>query len=150
MGKQWKTLVFWSPKSLQMVTAVSNPQLRLRAFNQIPASSTRGLQKRGRIGKVKERKERANGREVNKVSCSLTGWGTLASCLSWKEIGENLVPVAATGMGLVHQQASWSLSIPSGQDVSCSKEEFCQSSHLLQEGGPFPGPKTGLWSNTQK
>ena len=96
-----------------MVTAVFNPQLRLRAFDQIPASSTKGLQKRGRIGKVKERKERANRREVNKVSCSLTGWGTLASCLSQKETGENMVPVAATGSGpsagkLVPEYPEWS------------------------------------------
>ena len=40
-------------------------------FDQIPASRTRGLEKRGRIGRVKERKERGKGREVNKVSCSL-------------------------------------------------------------------------------
>ena len=38
--------------------SVSNPQLRLRPFNQIPASRTRELEKRGRIGRVKERKER--------------------------------------------------------------------------------------------
>ena len=30
-----------------------------------------GLDKQGRIGRVKERKERGEGREVNKVSCSL-------------------------------------------------------------------------------
>ena len=39
--------------------------------DQIPASRTRGLEKQGRIGRVKERKERGKGREVNKVSCSL-------------------------------------------------------------------------------
>ena len=38
--------------------SVSNPQLWLRPFDQIPASRTRGLEKRGRIGRVKERKER--------------------------------------------------------------------------------------------
>ena len=40
-------------------------------FDQIPASRTGGLEKQGRIGRVKERKERGKGREVNKVSCSL-------------------------------------------------------------------------------
>ena len=34
-------------------------------------SRTRGLEKQGRTGRVKERKERGKGREVNKVSCSL-------------------------------------------------------------------------------
>ena len=52
-------------------------------------------------------------------------------------------------LGLVHWQASWPLSTPSGQDVSLS-EESCQSRYLLQEGGPLPGPETGLLSNTQK
>ena len=53
-------------------------------------------------------------------------------------------------LGLAHWQASWPLSTPSGQDVSVSEEESCQSRHLLQEGGPLPGPETGLLSNTQK
>ena len=56
------------------------PQLRLRPFDQIPASGIRGLEKKGRIGRVKERKKRRKGREVNRVSCSLPSWGTLASC----------------------------------------------------------------------
>ena len=38
-------------------------------FDQIPASRPGGLEKQGRIGKVKEKKERGKGREVNKVSC---------------------------------------------------------------------------------
>ena len=53
-------------------------------------------------------------------------------------------------LGLVHWQASWPLSTPSGQDVSLSKEESHQSHHLLQEEGPLPGPETGLLPNTQK
>ena len=40
-------------------------------FDQIPGSRTRSVEKQGRIGRVKERKERGKGREVNKVSCSL-------------------------------------------------------------------------------
>ena len=53
-------------------------------------------------------------------------------------------------LGLVHWQASWPLSPPSGQDVSLSKEESRQSRHFLLEDGPLPGPETGLLSNTQK
>ena len=66
-------------------------------FDQIPASRTRGLEKRGRIGRVKERKERGKGREVNKVSYSLPGRGTLASCLCQEETRDKRVPVAAAG-----------------------------------------------------
>ena len=51
--------------------SVSNPQLRLRPFDQIPASRTAEIEKKGRIGKVKGRKERGKEREMNKVSCSL-------------------------------------------------------------------------------
>ena len=76
---------------------MSNPQLRLRPFDQIPASGTGGLEKWGRIGRVKERKERGKGREVNKVSCSLPSWGTLASCPHQKETRDKQVPVAAAG-----------------------------------------------------
>ena len=47
---------------------VSNPQLRLRPFDQIAVSRTGGLEKWGRIGRVKKRKEKGKGREVNKVS----------------------------------------------------------------------------------
>ena len=53
-------------------------------------------------------------------------------------------------LGLVHWQASWPPSIPSGQDVSLSEEESHQSCRLLQEEGPLPGPETGLLSNTRK
>ena len=40
---------------------VSDSQLRLRLFDQIPVSRTGELEKRGRIGRVKERKERGKG-----------------------------------------------------------------------------------------
>ena len=40
---------------------VSDSQLRLRLFDQIPVSRTGELEKRGRIGGVKERKERGKG-----------------------------------------------------------------------------------------
>ena len=53
-------------------------------------------------------------------------------------------------LGLVHWQASWPLSTPSGQDVSLGEEESHQSHHLLQEEGPLPGPETGLLPNTRK
>ena len=107
-----------------------------------------GLEKRGRIGRVKERKERGKGREVNKVSCSLPV-GAL-----WLVVRVRRRPGTKGSqlqlLDLVHWQASWPLSTPSGQDVSCSEEESRQSRHLLQEGGPLPGPETGLLSNTRK
>ena len=78
---------------------MSNPQLRLRPFDQIPASGTGGLEKWGRIGRVKERKERGKGREVNKVSCSLPNRDTLASCLRQEETRDKKVPVTAAGSG---------------------------------------------------
>ena len=128
--------------------SVSNPQLSLRAFDQIPASRTRGLEKRGRIGRVKERKQRGKGREVNKVFCPLP-FGALwpVVCIRRRPgtKGSQLRP-----LGLVHWQASWPLSTPSGQDVSLSEEESHQCLHLLQEGEPLPGPETGLLSNIQK
>ena len=128
--------------------SVSNPQLRLRPFNQIPASRTRGLEKRGRIGRVKERKVRGKGREVNKVSSSF-----LVGAL-WPVVRIRRRPGTKGSqlrlLGLVHWQASWPLSAPSGQDVSLSKEESHQSHHVLQEGGPLPGPETGLLSTTRK
>ena len=61
-------------------------------------SRTRGLEKWGRIGRVKERKERGKGREVNKVSF-LTGRGTLASCMLQEETRDKRVPVVAAGSG---------------------------------------------------
>ena len=73
----------------------------MRPFDQIPASRTGGLEKQGRIGRVKERKERGKGREVNKVSCSLPGQGTLASCPHKEETRDKRVPVAAAGSGLL-------------------------------------------------
>ena len=78
--------------------SVSNPPLRLRAFDQILASRTWGLEKRGRVGRVKERKERGKGREVNSLLL-LTGWGTLASCPHQEEPRDKKVPVAASGSG---------------------------------------------------
>ena len=125
--------------------SASSPQLRLRP---VPASRTRGLEKRGRIGRVKERKERGEGREVNKFSCSLPGRALWPGVHVRRRPGTKVSQLRP--LGLVHWQASWPLSIPSGQDVSLSKEESHQSCHLLQEDGPLPGPETGRLSNTQK
>ena len=127
--------------------SVFNPQLRLRPFYQIPASRTRGLEKRG-IRRVKERKERGKGREVSKVSCSLPVgalWPVIHNRRRPGTKGSQLRP-----LGLVHRRASWPLSTSSGQDVSLNKEESHQSRYLLQEGGPLPGPETGLLSNTRR
>ena len=60
-------------------------------------SRTGGLEKRGRIGRVKERKERGKRREVNKVSCSLPSRGTLASFPRQEETRDKRVPVVAAG-----------------------------------------------------
>ena len=126
--------------------SVSNPQLR--PFYQFPASRTGGLEKQGRIGRVKERKERGKGSEINKASCSLPVgalWPVVRVRRRSGTKGSQLRP-----LGLVRWQASWPLSTPSGQDVSLGEEESHQSHHLLQEEGPLPGPETGLLSNTQK
>ena len=64
----------------------------------LPASRTRGLEKQGRIGRAKERKERGEGREVNSLLL-LTGWGTLARCPHQEEPRDKKVPVAASGSG---------------------------------------------------
>ena len=92
-------------------------------------SRTRGLEKQGRIGRVKERKQRGKGREVNKVSCSLPV-GAL-----WPVVHIRRRPGTKGSqlrlLGLVHWQASWPLSTLSGQDVNLSKEESHQSHHLL-------------------
>ena len=80
-----------------------------------------GLEKQGRIGRVKERKERGKGREVNKVSCSLLVgalWPAVRIRRRPGTKGSQLRP-----LGLVHWQASWPLSTPSGLDVSLSEEE---------------------------
>ena len=74
-----------------------------------------------RIGRVKERIERGKEREVNKVSCSLLVralWPVVHIRRRLGTKGSQLRP-----LGLVHWQASWPLSTPSGQDVSLSKEE---------------------------
>ena len=77
----------------------------------------RGTRKKGRIGKVKERKERGKEREVNKVSCFLPVWPVVCIGRRPGTKRSQLRP-----LGLVHWQASWPLSTLSGQDVSPSKE----------------------------
>ena len=131
-----------------MVTAVSNPLPRLRAFDQIPASRTRGVEKRGRIGKVKKRKERGKGREVNKVSCSLAGWGTLPSCPSKEETRDKMIPVAATESG-----ASAGKLVPEYPEWSGCQFQW----RRVPPEWPFVAGRatpsraqTGLWSNTWK
>ena len=111
-------------------------------FDQIPASRTRGLEKRGRIGRVKERKERGKGREVNKVSYSLPGRGTLASCLCQEETRDKRVPAAAAWSGpltgkLAPEYPKWSGSqsqrrgVPTRVTICCRKVD------------PFQGLKLG-------
>ena len=98
-------------------------------------SRTGGLEKPGRIGKVKERKERGEGREVNKVSCSLLVgalWPVVHVRRRPGTKGSQLWP-----LGLVQRWASWSLSTPSGQHVSLSKEEsLVESPFVAGKGTP--------------
>ena len=72
-------------------------------FNQVPASRTGGLEKWGRIGRIKEGKERGKGREVNKVSCSLP-FGALWWVVRIRRPGTKGSPLRP--LGLVHCQAS--------------------------------------------
>ena len=90
--------------------------------------------KTGRIGRAKERKERGKGREVNKVSCSLLV-GALWPVVSVRRRpgtkGSQFQP-----LGLVHWQASWPLSTPSGQDVSLSEESPPESPFVAERRTP--------------
>ena len=113
----------------------------MRPFDQIPASRTKGLGKK-RIGRVKEKKERAKGRKVSKVSCSLTDQGTLASCPCQEESRDKKVPVAAAGSGpsagkLVPEYPEWS-GCQSQQRRVPSRVAIC-----CRKGNPFQGPKVG-------
>ena len=115
--------------SLQSSAQAEGPSTRFLR----PGVQDGGLEKQGRIGRVKERKERGKGREINKVSCSLqigAFWPVVHVRRRPGTKGSQLWP-----LGLVHWQASWPLSTPSGHDVSLSKEESHQSCHLLQERG---------------
>ena len=72
-----------------------------------------GLEQKGRIGRVKERKERGKGREVHKVSCSLSGRDTLAICPHQEETRGKRVSIVAAGTGplvgkLVPKYPKWS------------------------------------------
>ena len=96
-------------------------------------SRTGGLEKQGRIGRVKESKERGKGREVNKVSCSLPVgalWPVVRVRRRPGTKGSQLRP-----LGLVHWQASWPLSTLSGQYVSFSEEESPPESPFVAERG---------------
>ena len=114
----------------------------LRPFDQIPAFRTGGLDKRVRIRRVKERKERVEEREVNKVSCSFPVralWPVVHIRRRPKTTGSQLWL-----LGLVHWQASWPLSTPSGRDVSCTEEESPpESPFVAGRRTPFQGPKLG-------
>ena len=53
-------------------------------------------------------------------------------------------------LGLVHWQASWPLSTPSGQDVSLSEEESPPESPFVAGRRTPSRAETGLLSNTRK
>ena len=85
---------------------------------------------------------RGKGREVNKVSCSLSGWGTLASCLCQEETTDKRVPVAAAGSGplagkLSPEDPKWSGCQSQGRRVP-ARVAICR-----RKGDPFQGPKLG-------
>ena len=108
-------------------------------------SRTRGLEKQGRIGRVKERKETGMGREVNKVSCSLLVgalWPAVHIRRRQGTKGFQLRP-----LGLVHWQASWPLSTPSGQDVSLgfftNNDRFCAQQDV-HRASRLPSTMPGL------
>ena len=110
--------------------SVSNPQLRLRPFDQIPESRTRGLENRGRIRRVKERKT-GKRREVHKVSCSLpigAVWPIVHIRRRPGTKGSQLRPLF-----LVYWQASWPLNTPNGQDVSRNEKESPPKSPFLAD-----------------
>ena len=91
---------------------------------------------------MKERKERAKGRKVSKVSCSLTRQGTLASCPCQGQSRDKKVPVVAAGSGpsagkLVPQYPKWS-GCQSQQRRVPSRVVIC-----CRKGNPFQGPKEG-------
>ena len=75
------------------------------------------------------------GREVNKVSYSLLGWGTLASCLCQEETRDKRVPVMTSGfsvsMGkLVPEYSEWS---------GCQSQQ--RVAICCRKADPFKGPK---------
>ena len=93
------------------------------------ASRSGGLEKQGRIERVKERKGRGKGREVNKVSCSSPSRGTLDSCPCPEETRDQRVPVADAGSGPLAGKLA---RAPRVVRMSVSaKKSPCQSHHLL-------------------
>ena len=100
--------------------SVSNPKLRLRPFDQIPASRTRELENRDRMGRVKRGKREGWGeRSIKSLIPYSVGalWPVVSVRRRPGTKGSQSWP-----LGLVYQWASWSLSTPSGRDVSPSKE----------------------------
>ena len=129
--------------------SVSSPQLRLRPFDHhIPASRTGGLVKRGRIGRVKESREREKRGERSIKSLVLyRSWhsGQLSSSGDQGQKG----PSCSCWVWSIGRQAGpWA---PQVVRVSVAvKKSPRQTRHLLQEGGLLPGLETGLSSNTRK
>ena len=80
--------------------------------------------------------------EVNKVSCSL-----LVGAL-WPVVRVRRRPGTKGSqlqlLGLVHWQASWPLSTPSGQDVSLSEEESPPESPFV--GGRWTPSRARNWA----
>ena len=115
-----------------------------RPFDQIPASRTGGLEKQGRIGRVKERRQRGKGREINKVSCSLPVGALWPVVRVRRRPGTKGSQLGHWVWSIGRQAGPW---VPRVLRMSVSSKK---SRHLLKEEGPLPGPKTGLLSNTRK
>ena len=95
-----------------------------------------GLEKQGRIGRVKERKERGEGREVNKVSCSLPVGALWLVVRVRRRPGTKGSWFPAAGSGPLAGKLT--LSTPSGQDVSLGEEESPpESPFVAGRGTPF-------------
>ena len=123
-----------------MISLQSSAQAE--ALRQDTCVQDRGTRKTkwGNIGRVKERKERGKGREINKGSCSLPSRGALASFLCQEETRDKRVPVASVGSGpsagkLVPEYPKWSggqLQQRPARVVICCRK-----------GDPFQDPKLG-------
>ena len=118
--------------------SVSSSQLRLRPFDQIPTSRTRGLEKGvGEEGLRRGRREGWGERSIKPLVPDLVGalWPVVCVRRRPRTKGSLLWP-----LGLVHWWPSWS---PSGRDVSHSEEEYVRVSICCRKGDIFQGPKLG-------
>ena len=108
--------------------SVSNPQLRLRPFNQIPASRTRGLEKRERRGK----RERKGERSIKSLVPYWSGHSGQLSA-SGGDQGQKGPSCGRWVWSIGRQAGPW---VPRVVRMSVAARSPCQSRHLLQEWRP--------------